>query len=134
MFGMLDTSVSGLVAQRTRMEVISANIANQNSIVDADGNYAPFRRRFALFAAGDPAGGNGGGVHVESIELDQSEFKRKFEPDSPFADSDGYVNYPNIDPAMEMVNALEASRAYEANITTAEATKSMMQSSLRLLV
>lgn len=134
MFGILDTSVSGLVAQRTRMEIISANVANQNSVLDADGNYAPYRRRFALFAPGDPASGSADGVHVESIELDPSEFKRKFEPDSPLADGDGYVNYPNVDPAMEMVNALEASRAYEANITAAEATKNMIQSSLRLLV
>jgi len=65
--------------------------------------------------------------------MDMSDFHKRFEPDSPYADADGNVNYPNIDPAMEMVNALEVSRAYEANITAAEATKSMLQSSLRLL-
>jgi flagellar basal-body rod protein FlgC len=84
-------------------------------------------------APGDPTTGEANGVHVKNIELDMSDFRKRFEPDSPYADVDGYVEYPNIDPAMEMVNALEASRAYEANITAAEATKSMLQSSLRLL-
>jgi flagellar basal-body rod protein FlgC len=133
MFGSLDISTSGLIAQRTRMETIAANMANQNAILDADGNYAPYRRRFAVMAPGDPSTGEANGVHVKNIELDMSDFRRRFEPDSPYADADGYVEYPNIDPAMEMVNALEASRAYEANITAAEATKSMLQSSLRLL-
>lgn len=133
MFGSLDISTSALVAQRTRMEVIAANVANQSSIVDAKGNYAPYRRRFAVLAPGDPARGNRMGVHVKQIELDRSPLRMKFEPGSPFADASGYVKYPNIDPAMEMVNAVEATRAYEANITAAEATKAMMQASLRLL-
>lgn len=133
MFGSLDVSASGLVAQRTRLDVIASNMANRHSIVDAEGNYSPFRRRLAILSPGDPASGNGQGVHVQEIRLDDSPFTRKYEPDSPFAAEDGYVEYPNIDPMMEMVNAIDASRAYEANIAAAEATKNMMQSSLRLL-
>ena len=133
MFGSLDISASALVAQRTRIDVISANIANQSSILDGKGNYSPFRRRIAVFSPGDPATGNKLGVHVKQIMLDASPFHKRHEPDSPYADADGNVNYPNINPAMEMVNALEASRAYEANITAAQATKSMIQSSLKLL-
>jgi flagellar basal-body rod protein FlgC len=133
MFGSLDISASGLVAQRTRLDVIASNMANRDSIVDAKGNYNPFRRRMAILAPGDPATGNAAGVHVQEVELDQSPFIRKFEPDNPYADKQGYVDYPNIDPMMEMVNAIDASRAYEANITAAEATKAMIQSSLRLL-
>ena len=133
MFGALDISVSALVAQRTRLEVIAANIANQNSVLDAKGNYSPYRRRIPIFAPGDPSSGNKLGVHVKKIMLDAAPFRKKHEPGSPHADADGYVNYPNIDPAMEMINALEASRAYEANITVAEATKTMLRSSLRLL-
>jgi len=133
MFGSLDISTSALVAQRTRLEVISANLANAESVADADGNYAPFRRRIPMFAPGDPSTGRAEGVHVSKIALDDSPFRAKHEPGHRFADADGYVFYPNIDPAMEMVNALEASRAYEANITAAEATKTMLQASLRLL-
>lgn len=133
MFGALDVSASGLVAQRTRLDVIASNMANRNSIVDADGKPNPFRRRLAILSPGDPKTGKGHGVHVQEIKLDQSPFIKKFEPDSPFANDEGYVDYPNIDPMMEMVNAIDASRAYEANIAAAEAAKSMMQSSLRLL-
>lgn len=133
MFGALDVSTSGLVAQRTRLDVIASNMANRDSIVDANGNPNPFRRRLAILAPGDPKTGKGQGVHVQEIKLDQSDFIKKFEPDSPFANNEGYVNYPNIDPMMEMVNAIDASRAYEANIAAAEAAKSMIQSSLRLL-
>ena len=133
MFGALDTSTSGLVAQRTRMEVISANIANKSSIMDANGNYAPFRRRLAVLAAGDPSTGSQTGAHVQKIMLDDAPFKKVYEPGSPFADQQGYVDYPNVDSSMEMVNAIEVTRAYEANITAAEATKSMLQTSLRLL-
>ena len=133
MFGSLDISTSALVAQRTRMEVIAANMANRSSILDAKGNYNPYRRRIPVFAPGDPSSSNKLGVHVEKIMLDAAPFQKRWEPDSPYADADGNVNYPNIDPAMEMVNALEASRAYEANITAAEATKAMIRSSLRLL-
>lgn len=133
MFGSLDISTSAMVAQRTRLEVISANIANANSIYDAEGNYAPFRRRMAIFAQGDPTTGRDEGVHVRDIQLDDSEFRKRLEPDHPHADEDGYVYYPNVDSTVEKINALEASRAYEANVTAAEATKSMIQSSLRLL-
>jgi flagellar basal-body rod protein FlgC len=133
MFGSLDISTSALIAQRTRMEVIASNMANRSTIYDADGNYAPFRRRIALLAPGDPATGNSEGVHVREIMLDRSPLQQVFEPGNPNADAAGYVKYPNISPEMEMVNAVEASRAYEANITAAEMTKNMLQSSLRLI-
>lgn len=133
MFGTLDVSVSGMIAQRTRMDVLSSNIANKDTILDADGNYSPFRRRLAVLAPGDPSRGSADGVHVRQIELDDAPFKKRFEPGSPYADESGYVEYPNIDSTHEMINAMSASRSYEANITVAEATKSMMQSNLRLL-
>ncbi len=133
MFGTLDVSVSGMIAQRTRMDVLSSNIANKDTILNADGNYSPFRRRLAVLAPGDPSRGSGDGVHVRQIELDDAPFKKRFEPGSPYADESGYVEYPNIDSTHEMINAMSASRSYEANITVAESTKSMMQSNLRLL-
>jgi flagellar basal-body rod protein FlgC len=133
MFGALDISASGLVAQRQRMAVIAANVANKDAILDADGNYAPFRRRIPVFAPGDPTTGSGQGVHMQEIMLDQAPLKAKHQPGHELADAEGYVYYPNIDTPTEMVNALEASRAYEANITAAEATKSMTQAAIRLL-
>ncbi len=132
MFGALDVSTSGLVAQRTRLQVIAANLANRSSLLDANGNYAPYRRRFAVLSAGQDEQG-GPGVRVAQIQMDDAPLRKVYEPGSPYADRDGYVQYPNVEPAIEMVNALEATRAYEANITAAEATKSMWQTSLRLL-
>ena len=133
MFGSLDISTSALVAQRTRMEVISANVANKDSIYDAQGHYAPFRRRIAVFMPGDPSSGSTRGVHVGKIMMDSSPLQARYEPGHPNADAQGRVWYPNIDPTIEMVNALDATRAYEANITAAEATKSMIQASMRLI-
>jgi len=133
MFGSLDISTSALVAQRTRLDAIASNIANKDTIYDAEGNYSPFRRRIAMFAQGDPTSGSKNGVHVKEIMLDPSPLKKKWDPDHPNADKDGIVYMPNVQPATEMINAIEASRAYEANITAAEATKQMLQASLRLL-
>src|SRR5690349_17115911 len=113
MFNILDIGASGLAAQRARLDTIAANIANANTTHDAAGNVSPFRRRFAVLAAG--AGTDGApGVHVAAVKQDQGPLPRKHEPGNPDADKDGYVTYPNVDLAVEYVNALEASRAYEA--------------------
>ncbi len=131
MFDTLDISASGLQAQRTRMDTIAANVANLNTTRDANGRPNPYRRRFAVFSNGLAArGADAGkpGVHVGQILQDQSPFQERFQPNAK-----GMVLYPNIDLAVEMVNAIEASRAYEANVTTMEVTKSMMNATLRLL-
>ncbi len=133
MYGALDTSTSALVAQRTRLEISAANIANAQALTNAAGEYEPYRRRFAVFAHGDPASGPPHGVHVAAIEIDQGPLIARLEPGSKFADSDGYVYYPNVDSVIESMNSLEASRAYEANIAAIEATKSMMSVALQIL-
>ena len=136
MFETLDISASGLQAQRIRMDTIAANIANLNTTRDANGRPNPWRRRFAVFASG--MGGHGPdagrpGVHVGQIKQDNSAFQERLQPGHPDADARGIVRYPNIDLSIEFVNALEASRAYEANVTTMEVTKAMMNATLRLL-
>jgi flagellar basal-body rod protein FlgC len=136
MFDTLDISASGLQAQRTRMDTIAANIANINTTRSVDGKPGPYRRRFAVFNSGLSARGQGAGkagVHVRQIELDSSPFQERYQPGHQDADARGVVLYPNIDLSTEYVNALECSRAYEANITTMEVTKAMMNASLRLL-
>jgi flagellar basal-body rod protein FlgC len=86
-----------------------------------------------VFAQGQADDPSAPGVHVQSIGIDQSPYIRRFEPGNPDADKDGYVAFPNIDLSIEYVNALEASRAYEANVTMMDTVKSMFNSSLRLL-
>jgi flagellar basal-body rod protein FlgC len=133
MFSALDISTSGLVAQRTRMDVIAANLANKDAIYDTQGHYAPYRRRIVEFAAGDGSTASGLGVHVQSIQQDASPLHARYEPGNPLADAQGNVWYPNVDTTVELVNGLEAVRAYQANITAAEATKQMIQGGLQLL-
>ena len=93
----------------------------------------PYQRRFVVFAPGQADDSSKPGVHVQEVGVDQSPPIRKYEPGHPDADAKGYVNYPNIDTAIEYVNAMEASRAYEANVTMMEVTKSMISSSLRII-
>ena len=149
MYGSLDISVSGLEAQRTRLNLISANIANSEAILDPAGDPNPFRRRIALFAeGGQTPGGRAGstdgrpGVRVAEIALDTAPFRAVWDPTHPAAAQEddpekgvkaGYVYYPNVDREVEMVNALEALRSYEANIAAADASKSMMSSAMRLI-
>jgi len=140
MYGALDISTSGMIAARTRMEVSAANIANADAVVNERGDYDPYRRRFALLAAGDGHGGLG--VRVAEIGADDGPFRKVYDPGHPFAarttdpaadQVEGYVNFPNVNPTVEMVNAIEASRAYEANVAAAEASKSMFDAALQLI-
>ncbi len=137
MYGSLDISTSGMIAQRTRLDVISANIANKDTVLDAKGQYNPFRRRIAYMAPGDPNAhggkGSGLGVHIAEIGQDQAPFKLKYAPTSPYADEQGYIKLPNIDTTTETIDAMEALRAYEANVTAAESTKQMLALGLRLI-
>lgn len=138
MFGILDTSTSALTAYRTQLDVIAGNIAMKDVTRDAQGNQAPYRRRTALFAAGDPILGPGSaGVHVAGIVEDSSPLGLRWDPGHVDAAREGelkgYVLTSNVDMHTEMVNAMTAARAYEANITVAEAAKKMASTALMLL-
>jgi len=133
MFDALDIGASGLAAQRARMDTIAGNTANINSTKNEKGENVPYRRRIAMFAPGQAGDPSKPGVHLAKIIQDASPFQKRYEPGHPQADKDGYVLYPNIDMAVEYVNMLEASRAYEANVTMMETTKAMINSSLRLI-
>lgn len=137
MYGALDISTSGMIAQRTRLAAIAANIANAGTIVNEAGENEPFLRRVAYLAPGDPSAGSRGGrrlgVHVQSIEPEEGAVRERYVPESPFADERGYIRVPDISVQVEQIDALTASRAYEANVAAAEATKGMVAQALRLL-
>lgn len=137
MYGALDVSTSGMIAQRTRLAVVASNIANASTLLNAKGEYDPYRRREVFFGEGDPTAnsrsGRQLGVHVAEIEADEEALRPRYAPGSPFADENGYIKVPDISPAVEQVNALQASRAYEANVVAAETTKTMLAQALRLL-
>ena len=132
MNGILNVSTSALIAQRTRMDAIAANIASASIGGDPNGPVKPPPIRQVLFAPGDPANDSDEGVHVADIR-DVHAFTPRYEPNHPHCDSEGRVWYPDINPVEEQANMMLAARSYEANIAVIEATKSMFNSSLEIL-
>jgi flagellar basal-body rod protein FlgC len=133
MFGVMDVSASALSAFRVKMDVVAANVANMDTTRDATGASVPYRRKEAVLAAGAPGTKDSPGVHVAGIVEDQSPFRSVYAPGHPDAQPDGTVLYPNVDLNKEMVNAVIAMRAYEANVAAFEVSKQMLVQSLRLI-
>ncbi|QEG33058.1 flagellar basal body rod protein FlgC [Bythopirellula goksoeyrii] len=135
MFNALDVSTSGLVAQRTRLNAISSNLANMSTTRNEAGEAVPYTPRFVVFKTDEEitTSGGGQGVSIDRVEYADVEPNMKYEPGHPDADANGYVAYPNIDMTTEFVDALGASRAYEANIGVIEVTKDMGERTLQIL-
>lgn len=138
MISPLDISTSALVAQRVRLNTISSNIANMSTLKNEDGEAKPYQPRFVLFQTDDEkAEGGAAGVKVSKVEVDDSEPLYRYQPDHPLAIQEGkwkgYVAYPNIDMNEQFVDALEASRAYEANVGVIEVTKGIARQTLSIL-
>ncbi|WP_026570368.1 MULTISPECIES: flagellar basal body rod protein FlgC [Sediminibacillus] len=146
-FNALNTSASALTAQRLRMDTVSSNIANADTTratVNENGEYEPYRRKLVSLEAKSPsfqsflqkASGNssnpGQGVRVSEISEDEEPFKLVYNPNHPDADQNGYVQLPNVDPLEEMVDLMSATRSYEANVTSVNATKSMLLKALEI--
>lgn len=141
-FTSMDVSSSGMAAERTRMNLISSNIANANSTRTQEGG--PYRRKDPVFSA-VPATGSFNSVmdrdraaglkkvEVTQIREDQSSPRMQYDPTHPDADGQGYVALPNVNVIEEMVDMISATRAYEANVTAAQAAKSMAMKTLELL-
>ena len=141
MFRAIDTSASGLTAERLRMDVISNNIANVNTTRTESGE--PFRRKMAIFQARNAHGHwpfmdrvnpqkPGKGVRVAAIMEDMAPFKMEYDPSHPDADSEGYVRRPNINIVHEMTDMITATRAYEANVTSINSAKDMVNAALNI--
>lgn len=134
----LDISTSALVAQRVRMNAISSNIANVSTTHNEAGEPVPYQARYVIFQTDDSVGAHGAaGVRVGSVEIEDSEPRYKYEPGHPDAIQEGpkkgYVAYPAINMMTEFTDALEAARAYEANLGAIEITKDLAQQTLRIL-
>jgi flagellar basal-body rod protein FlgC len=135
----LDISTSALVAQRARLNAISSNMANMSTTRNENGEIAPYQARYVVLQTDDslktPQGAMG--VKVAAVETENVEPRYKHEPNNPLAIKSGkwkdYVAYPDINMTTEMVDALEATRAYEANIGVMEVTRGMAQQTLRIL-
>jgi flagellar basal-body rod protein FlgC len=138
MFPALDISTSALVAQRVRMNAISSNLANISTTHNERGEPEAYQPRFVVFETDHGVGAYGApGVRVAEVGIDQVEPRWKYEPGHPDAVQDGprkgYVAYPNVNMMTEFTDALEAARAYEANLGAMEITKDLEQQTLRIL-
>ncbi|WP_280949491.1 flagellar basal body rod protein FlgC [Halalkalibacter urbisdiaboli] len=143
-----NTSASALTAQRLRMDVVSSNMANADTTRArlVDGEWQPYQRKmvvmkpnekqpFASFlnqAMGKTSSTVGSGVKVSGIIGDQTPFKLVYNPEHPDANEEGYVQLPNVDPLREMVDLMSATRSYEANVTTLNASKNMLLKALEI--
>ncbi len=138
MISAMDISTSALVAQRVRLNTISGNIANMSTLKNEAGENKPYQPRFVVFETGEEkAEGGAAGVKIAKVEIDQSEPLYRFQPDHPLAATEGkwkgYVAYPNVDMNEQFVDALQASRSYEANIGVMEVTKGLIRQTLSIL-
>ena len=130
----LEISGSALMAQRRRMDVIANNMANMDVVGKTDGSLLPYRRKLVVFEPQPPGPGKPfQGVRVKEVADDPQDFRVEHKPEHPYADAKGYILASNVNPMIEMVDMIAATRAYEANVTAMDATKSMFATSLRIL-
>ena len=133
----LAISSSALQAQRLRMDVIAANLANAQSTRSPEGG--PYKRKEVVLEA-TPGGRfddilgaeTGGSVRVSRVIEDAKPPRVVFDPGHPDADAKGYVSYPNVNPITEMVDMMAATRAYEANVAAVNATKRVLEAALSI--
>lgn len=130
----MDVSTSGLIAQRIRMTAIASNLANITSQRNENGEVKPYAPRYTIFQEDNTIGPNGSaGVMVSEICRDELPPIKKYSPDHPDADEQGFVNLPRTNLITEFTNAVEAGRSYEANLGAIEMTKSMASQTLRII-
>ncbi len=117
-------SASGMSAERLRLDAISNNLANINTTRTPEGG--PYRRIMVMLES------SAGGVRVAGIERDSSSPMMVYDPGHPDAGADGCVAMPNVNPVLEMVDMITATRAYEANVAAFNAAKSMAAKALEI--
>jgi flagellar basal-body rod protein FlgC len=136
LFGALDISASGMTAERLRMDVTSANLANADSTSGANGQ--PYQRQEVVLQAGgqtfaDALGSATAGVHVAGIVNDPSPGRQVYDPSSPDANAQGYVTMPNVNTVTEMTDLITESRSYEADTQAMTTAKQLYLKTLDLL-
>jgi flagellar basal-body rod protein FlgC len=141
LFSALSVGASGMAAQRARAELLVENLANAETTRTPEGG--PYRRKDAVFEStpvGSPFSSVFGqeieaanGVSVASVVTDTRDPEKRYLPGHPDADANGYVAFPRVNPAEDMVDLMGAARGYEANVAAIGAVKDMIQRSIDLL-
>lgn len=129
-FSGMRISASGLSAERLRLDVISSNIANVRTTRTQEGG--AYVRKTAVFAESYDSKLGMLGVKATEIKKDNSDMKLEYDPSHPDANTEGYVEYPNVDLLVEMSDLISASRAYESNVDTLNAQKNMISKALEI--
>jgi flagellar basal-body rod protein FlgC len=146
LFGLMETSGSAMQAERMRAEIVAANMANAETTRTESGG--PYRRQHLVFAANpsDPDfmsslhqatgklikqdSGPPGGIHIAQVFEDSAPPLTRYDPGHPDAGADGYVAYPDINPLVEMVDLMSATRAYGLNNSAVQAEKGMISAAI----
>ena len=131
LFNIFNVSGSAMSAQAQRLNVVASNLANADSATSASGE--AYRAKQVVFEATTPTdGGASTGVRVKQVIEDPSPLKQVYDPKHPMADDKGYVSMPNVNVVDEMVNMLSASRAYQNNVETMNAAKTLLLKTLTI--
>jgi flagellar basal-body rod protein FlgC len=125
-------AVSGMKAQAERMRVVSENLANADSLPTTP-DATPYRRKTVSFRNVLDKTAGADVVKVNKVDVDRSEFQKKYDPKHPAADSSGYVLAPNVNPLIELMDMREAQRSYEANLNVVSVSKSMLSKTVDML-
>lgn len=125
-------AASGMKAQSDRLKIVSQNIANAESVGTRPGE-APYRRKVISFDNEMDRAMGLEKVRVKRYGYDDSEFKLVYEPNHPAANEEGYVQYPNVNPLVEMMDMREARRGYESNMNMVEVSKGMIMQTINML-
>jgi flagellar basal-body rod protein FlgC len=142
LFAALSVSASGMAAQRTRAELLTQNLANSETTRTPEGG--PYRRQDAIFQTQpqtspfssvfqNEMGAGMTGVEVSDIVQESGPPDKRYIPGHPDADAQGYVSFPHINPAEDMVDLLSSARGYDANVAAMGAVKDMISRSIDLL-
>jgi flagellar basal-body rod protein FlgC len=139
LFSSLQVSASGMAAQRTRAEMLVENMANAETTRTPEGG--PYRRKDVIFSSDVQASPFSAafqnelaqGVRVADVVQDDRAPEMRYLPGHPDADANGYVAFPRMNPAEEMVDLLNASRSYQGNVAAISAVKDMINRSIDIL-
>jgi flagellar basal-body rod protein FlgC len=129
LFNIFNVAGSGMTAQSQRLNTVASNLANADSVTSGTGE--AYRAKQVVFES-VPLESGGDAVRVKQVVEDQTPFKKVYDPKHPLADKDGYINMPDVNVVDEMVNMLSASRAYQNNVDTMNAAKTMLLKTLTL--
>lgn len=125
-------SASAMLAESVRLRTIAENLANADS-TGTEPNADPYRRKLVSFKSALDRASGAQLVKVSRIDVDRGEFRRRFDPQHPAADNDGYVRMPNVNSLIEVMDMRQAQRSYEANLSMIETAKQMLQRTIDLL-